>query len=314
VNPVDKNLVAAMKSRREAEGLSLRALADRINVSFSTLARIERGQGAPDHNSRLRILNWLGEHASELQVDVGHVALVHFRATKNIGSKTAECLVQAAEQMRRAMGWPPLYASLEDQLRHPHVVFKSKQELEDEAQKFRGELGLGPDDPLDPMLLKVEPVHVMTLQDVWPAGHASRTYLEEVAAQDWSAMSAPLDCDEAFWVVLLNHRQSVERQRVTLLEEFWHIMLGHHPTKVAKVGGVYGRTYDAVEEHDAFYLAAASMLPADAVRHAVQQRETADTICTRFGTSKELVQYRIKRLGLWNLHLGRELRFTLEKR
>ncbi len=90
-------------------------------------------------------------------------------------------------------------------------------------------------------------------------------------------------------------------------------MLGHHPTKVAKIGGVYGRTYEAVEEHDAFYLAAASMLPADAIRRAVRDRQPAEAICARFGTSKELVEYRIKRLGLWNSYLGREVRFTLSK-
>lgn len=313
VNPVDKNLVAAMRARRDAEGLSLRALATRINVSFSTLARIERGEGAPDHNSRLRILNWLGQHAEELGIDVGQVALVHFRASKNIGSKTVESLVATAEQMRSVLGWPALAATLEDQFRQPHAVFRSKQELEDEANSFRLELGLGPDDPLDPTLLQVDRVQVMTLEDIWPSTHPVRTYLEEIAPQDWSAMSAPLDSEEALWVVLLNHCQCRERQRVTLLEEFWHIMLGHHPTKVAKVGGVYGRTYEAVEEHDAFYLAAASMLPADAIKQAVAKRLRVEVIAAHFGTSRELVEYRIKRLGLWNAHMGREVKFTLNK-
>jgi transcriptional regulator with XRE-family HTH domain len=313
VNPVDKKLIAAMRARRAAEGLSLRALSALINVSFSTLARIERGEGAPDHNSRIRILNWLGSHAIELGIDVRDVALVHFRASKNIGSKAVQCLVETSEQMRCALGWPAISIDFGDLARHPHIVLRSKQELEAEAAKFRSDLDLGINDRLDPDLLQVDAVQVITLEDVWPLGHSSRTYLEEVAVQDWSAMSAPLDTDEAFWVVLINVRQSAERRRVTLLEEYWHIMLGHHPTKVAKIGGAYGRTYEAVEEHDAFYLAAASMLPPEAVQSSVAERCSAEEIARKFGTSKDLVEYRIKRLGLWNLHMGREIRFSLNK-
>jgi Zn-dependent peptidase ImmA (M78 family) len=126
-------------------------------------------------------------------------------------------------------------------------------------------------------------------------------------------MSAPLDTEETFWVVLLNVGQTLERQRVTLLEEYWHIMLGHHPTKVARIGSAYGRTYEAVEEHDAFYLAAASMLPPEAIQNSVAERRSADEIAGKFGTSRDLVEYRIKRLGLWNLHMGREIRFSLNK-
>ncbi|OZA00909.1 MAG: hypothetical protein B7Y02_18075, partial [Rhodobacterales bacterium 17-64-5] len=48
-------LVAALKKKRETEGLSIRALAERIGVSFSSLARIERGEGEPDNNSSIRI-------------------------------------------------------------------------------------------------------------------------------------------------------------------------------------------------------------------------------------------------------------------
>ncbi|WP_424578215.1 helix-turn-helix domain-containing protein [Bradyrhizobium sp. USDA 326] len=41
----DEKLVRAIRRKREAEGLSIRALSAAIGVSFSTLARIERGEG-----------------------------------------------------------------------------------------------------------------------------------------------------------------------------------------------------------------------------------------------------------------------------
>ena len=91
----------------------------------------------------------------------------------------------------------------------------------------------------------------------------------------------------------------MERQRVTYLEECWHILLGHRLTRIAKIADAYGRTYDSSEEHDAFYLASATLLPEAAIRTAVESGESASQIANRFGASIELVEYRIKRLGLW---------------
>lgn len=75
-----------------------------IGVSFSTLARIERGDGEPDNNSRIRILERLGEDARALGLSFESVALVHFRASKNINSKTVHCLLQVAYALKRQYG------------------------------------------------------------------------------------------------------------------------------------------------------------------------------------------------------------------
>lgn len=44
---------------RTRQGLSLRQLGTRLGVSFSTLARIERGDGAPDRHTRLLLERWM---------------------------------------------------------------------------------------------------------------------------------------------------------------------------------------------------------------------------------------------------------------
>lgn len=100
------------------------------------------------------------------------------------------------------------------------------------------------------------------------------------------------------WVVLLNDSHNIERRRVTLLEEYWHILLGHKLTKIARVAESYGRTYDKTEEHDAYYLASAVLLPRTAIIEAVSKKRSSNDIAQSFGTSVELVDYRIKRLGL----------------
>ncbi|WP_342723588.1 ImmA/IrrE family metallo-endopeptidase [Bradyrhizobium sp. B097] len=78
-------------------------------------------------------------------------------------------------------------------------------------------------------------------------------------------------------------------------------------TKIARVADGYGRTYDQAEEHDAFYLASATLLPRAAILDAVSRRMTSADIGLTFGTSSELADYRIKRLGLWREHIGKRV-------
>ena len=100
-------------------------------------------------------------------------------------------------------------------------------------------------------------------------------------------MSVPLDERQNEWAVLLNDCHTIERQRVTLLEEVWHVLLGHKLVKIAKVADAYGRTYDMTEEHDAYYLASATLLPRKAIISAVARRKLSDVIAKQFGTSSK---------------------------
>jgi len=48
-----------LKAKRIEIGLSLRALEPIVNVSFSSLARIERGVGTPTDDVKARVERWL---------------------------------------------------------------------------------------------------------------------------------------------------------------------------------------------------------------------------------------------------------------
>src|SRR5215475_11530912 len=97
----EAQLISAIRKKRDAEGLSIRGLSAVVGISFSTLARIERGEGLPDNNSKIRLLDWLGEYADEAGLKFDNVAFVHFRAAKNIRSSTVQHLLKAAETIRR---------------------------------------------------------------------------------------------------------------------------------------------------------------------------------------------------------------------
>lgn len=54
-------LVCEMREKRKQCNLSLRRLSEVIDISFSALARIERGDGEPSPESKARIEHWLGK-------------------------------------------------------------------------------------------------------------------------------------------------------------------------------------------------------------------------------------------------------------
>ena len=302
-------LIKALKKKRESEGLSIRALSERVGISFSSLARIERGEGEPDNNSTIRIIEWLGEDVRDAGLSFDSVALVHFRAAKNVRSKTVHCLLQAAEQLVRnnsnAFPFEDDFAGTDSELAVP--VALSKSEMEEMATELRRDLKVAADAPLDALSVCIDGVDVYTVSEVEDLGADCTTFLLGQGGREWSAMSVPLDIAEDKWAILRNDTHTPERQRVTYLEECWHILLGHKLTRIAKVADAYGRTYDSTEEHDAFYLASATMIPEVEVRSLVAKGNSAAEIANRFGTSPELAEYRIKRLGLWRVYKNREV-------
>jgi transcriptional regulator with XRE-family HTH domain len=304
-----KKLIEAFQQKRQAEGYSLRKLSTVIGVSFSSLARMERGEGEPDHNSRIRILEWLREEAEALGLPFERVAHVHFRASKNIDTKTIHGLLQVTTVLEREYGIkrttasPPINAPLPE----GSPVILSKLEMDEMAMDFRKELGLDDRRPFSPLKIKIEGVRILTIRQIEGLAPEVTSHLEGAGAATWSAMSMPLDEEKDLWVIVRNEKHPLVRQHVSLLEEFWHILLGHKLTRIAKVADVYGRTFDENEEHDAFYLAAATLLPESVIRNAVQKKEDIKQLAKHYGMSPELVEYRIKRLGLWREYRGKSV-------
>jgi hypothetical protein len=56
---ITREFLAQVRLKRLRTGLSLRALGAQLGVSFSTLARIERGEGSPDPHTTHRLWYWV---------------------------------------------------------------------------------------------------------------------------------------------------------------------------------------------------------------------------------------------------------------
>jgi transcriptional regulator with XRE-family HTH domain len=319
MNEETKLLARLLKEKREALGYSLRTLATITGVSFSTLARVERAEGEPDNNTKIRIVEWLGSDARQAGLEFQDTTLVHFRARKRIDSATIQGLQEIANYLydKYDKATPSSKATdlsedvLERSLSHP--ISLSKDEMENKAESFRRDLGFSDDEALDPFCIRIQGVKIISLEQIDGVSEALKDQLLNSAREQWDAMSVPLEEGSETWVVVWNNCTSGNRQRVSLLEEIWHILSGHRLTKIRKFAGVYGRTFDEVEEHDAYYLAAATLLPASVVRKAVEEHTNVSEIAKKYGTTTELVEYRIKRLGLWQQYKGMKVTFQTEK-
>lgn len=98
-----KELSAALREKRRAEKLSLRDAATQIGIGSSTLSRIENLESEPDEPTRIRLANWLFEDAPAL-LKAERIIDVHFRAAKNLDSKTVSCLADVALKIKAQFG------------------------------------------------------------------------------------------------------------------------------------------------------------------------------------------------------------------
>jgi transcriptional regulator with XRE-family HTH domain len=308
-------LLNLMKEKREAHGYSIRKLSSVIGVSFSTLARIERRDGEPDNNTKIRILEWLGNDARNAGLYFDSVALVHFRARKQVGSETVQALLIVANYLKQEYGIDLVQTKIDqNNEEEPEIsISLTKDEMEDMAAAFRQDLGLSDKNSLDPFRLKIEGVDIRSLEGIVGIDERVKDHLLNAGKHDWSAMSVPLEMGTDNWSIVRNSTQSNPRQHVSVLEEIWHILLGHKLTRITKVADVYGRTFAEVEEHDAYYLAAATLLPSTIIQQLVQKKQSISEIATHYGTTSDLIEYRIKRLGLWRQYKGLKVELKPEE-
>ncbi len=173
------------------------------------------------------------------------------------------------------------------------------RQIEMEALEIRRRVNVGLLEPFDPRSRATQ----LGMQLAYPADvpqlqPAVRDHLSSLDPTIWSGISEKLA--DGRIMVLLNPNMTLEREAVTIMEEFFHVYYGHEPTKlVMNAAGFEGRKYDEAVEQEAYWTAAATLLSAKAVSLAVWRGETADDLAVTYSVSPQLVEMRIKTLGLW---------------
>ena len=108
----------------------------------------------------------------------------------------------------------------------------------------------------------------------------------------WSAFA--LSVGDGQIVVVYNDSHSDRRRRATLMEEFFHLRLGHRPSLIRLYGEDGNRTFDRGVESEAYGSGAAALVPYAGLRQMIDQGLTTGKIATLFGVSIDLVVFRAK--------------------
>ncbi len=171
---------------------------------------------------------------------------------------------------------------------------------DEQAALLRQRAGIGPRDRLDPRAL-VDELRLVIVEpgDVAEATAEDHALVTEVDAKAWSGMGKRLP--DGRLLVMLHPSQTPERANVTIMEEVAHAHLGHRPLQlILHPSGLEKRAYNKKDEDEAYWTAAATLLPRDVVVHAVWRQQLATAVAAAYGASPECAEFRIKTLGLWS--------------
>jgi Zn-dependent peptidase ImmA (M78 family) len=115
--------------------------------------------------------------------------------------------------------------------------------------------------------------------------------------EDWSGVTMK-DAGES--LVVINPSHSRGRQATTLMHELSHLMLLHVPTQVdiTPTGMLLLSDYSEEAESEADWLAAAMLLPREALLKQRRQGRSIPQIAAAFGTSEQLCEWRVRMTGV----------------
>ena len=172
-----------------------------------------------------------------------------------------------------------------------------KTRCEEMSRSLRAEIGL---DAAAPLL----PDQLASYLDVavWSVTRLGlrENDLDQLIHKDpdaWSAITVSASGREAI-IVNPNHRGG--RYSSDVMHELAHLLLGHQPSTMffAADGDMALRGYDRSAEEEANWLAAALLLPREALVSARRRRIPVQEICERYGVSRQMLTFRTSVTGI----------------
>lgn len=179
---------------------------------------------------------------------------------------------------------------------------ETMRHIERQARMLRERANVSDLDVFDPRAL-VNDLGIMLVQpqDIKNLEAAELEYISHIDPKTWSGMGKVLPDGRV--LVILNPGMTIERERVTIMEEVAHAHYGHQPSQlVLHPTGFDQRKYDDYCEQEAYWTAGATLISSTAVALAMRRGETAEELAIRYETSVELAEMRVKTLRLWSQH------------
>ncbi|MBS3909291.1 MAG: ImmA/IrrE family metallo-endopeptidase [Actinobacteria bacterium] len=158
-------------------------------------------------------------------------------------------------------------------------------------------------EPLDPFdLSSALGINLMTPFEIKTADTSCVNNLCGSYSDEWDAFTiAALEINKI--VIVYNPTKPPKRINATLMEEVSHIILDHEPSRITQQSGTFFRDYNSEQEDEAKYVGWAALLPRASLRWAIDEKLSMQDISDHFGTSPEMVSYRLNMTNLRKAHL-----------
>ena len=172
-----------------------------------------------------------------------------------------------------------------------------KTQAERLSVQARRDFALLPTSPLDPRLYAQRiGVTVLDFNTLDLSAH-TRKHLLVIDGESWSALTIK---DGGVTAIIVNPSHSSGRQSSSLMHELAHIILKHVPGRVdvSTTGMLLLSHYSEDAEAEADWLAAAMLLPREALIARRRKGQTIATIAAAFGTSEQLCEWRVRMTGV----------------
>lgn len=164
---------------------------------------------------------------------------------------------------------------------------------------LRGELGLQLDCSLDHTLaFKLIPGAAVKPHGALLAAERFLQHFRREGKSRWSGLAVSLP--NGTELVLYNDSHSITRIRSTLMEEFFHLWLGHKRSVVRVLkDSPESRSHNKAVETEAFGSGAAALVPYKPLRRRILEGESARSIARHFEVSEDLIVFRSKKTKLY---------------
>ena len=112
-------------------------------------------------------------------------------------------------------------------------------------------------------------------------------------SSNWSGMCVPYP--NGITLVIYNTDHPERRTRATLMEEFFHLWLGHPHDRLRLLSDGEGRReYHSGKESEAYGSGAAALVPYKSLKAMLTDGKTARQVADHFLVSEALVEFRIR--------------------
>lgn len=162
------------------------------------------------------------------------------------------------------------------------------------ASQGRRALNVPPTAPLDPRVLAKEMGVVVRYIEQIP--NLAPGTIEQLTLHDPDVWSAVTLCHNSRYLIVLNSAHPKTREANTLMHELAHLIIGHKPARldITADGLMILCSYDKQHEEEANWLAAALLLPREALLHIRKRRLTDQEAAALYGCSVQLFTFRIQ--------------------